>query len=105
MLSKNGINKLTNEQKFHFITLHGFKCMIIFKSGEGYLKAISSMRDMVKMIEKTLGLEQDFQNFYFSSGLFHYYVSKARQQYPVAKAAMFGFPPSDKEKGINSCTN
>ena len=99
LLGKIGIDKMSNEQLFHYIILYGFKSRIYFRDN-AWKKAIISIKESISIIEQLLGQESKFDKFYFVTGVYHFYVGNGREHNPLAKAALSGFPPSDKMKGV-----
>ncbi len=99
LLDKIGIERMTHEQLFHYLSLYGFKSRILFRDG-AWLKAIQTFKESSSIIGQLMGHEPEYDKFYFVTGLYHFYVGNGRQNYPVAKAALMGFPPSEKMKGV-----
>jgi hypothetical protein len=99
ILEKIGVDRMNKEQLFLYLNLFGYKSRIYFRE-RAYMKAIQTFRGIMTLLKSTFGKEPEFERFYFTSGLFHFYTGSGREYSNVIKAALITFPPSDKMKGL-----
>jgi len=99
IMEKTAIERMSNDQLFLLLNFYGFRSRIYFRE-RAFLKAIQTFRGILSILKSTFGKEPEFERFYFTSGLFHFYTGSGREYSNLIKAALLTFPPSDKMKGV-----
>jgi tetratricopeptide (TPR) repeat protein len=99
IMEKTAIERMSNDQLFLLLNFYGFRSRIYFRE-RAFLKAIQTFRGILSILKSTFGKEPEFERFYFTSALFHFYTGSGREYSNLIKAALLTFPPSDKMKGV-----
>jgi len=63
-------------------------------------QAINEARKAYTYMKKGFKLKEQYPEFYFSTGLYNYYVVQYPETHPLYKPFMFFFPGGDKQKGL-----
>ncbi len=69
------------------------------ETGE-YIKAVSDARKAYVQLKKGMELKEKYPEFYFSTGLFHFYREFYPEAHPVYKPFAFFFESGDKKLGL-----
>ena len=85
---------------FNSFISHGYRTRLL-SMDNNYISVINYASKTVKTIEKTLGKEQQCDCYMLTSGLYNYFAQNARDESIIYYAALFFFPESDEQKGIN----
>jgi len=88
-----------NEYLFYKVMLHAYQSRLsmFFKN---YLKAGLNLHYCNTELKTSIQKIEEFDKFYFSSGLYYYFVEKSLTDYPILYAYLAFFPKGDKNTGI-----
>ncbi len=87
------------EGNFFLLASHGFLAELYVDNGQNF-KAMGQAKDAYKYIK--IGFDQINENpeFYFSSGIYNYYIEKYPEEYPFFKSLVWVFRSGDKPEGL-----
>jgi len=69
------------------------------ETGE-YIKAVNDARKAYVQLKKGMELKEKYPEFYFSTGLFHYYREFYPEAHPIYKSFAFFFESGNKKQGL-----
>ncbi|GAA4440364.1 hypothetical protein GCM10023091_23910 [Ravibacter arvi] len=87
------------EAVFFTMASHGYIALTYNYRGE-FLKAVGEARKAYKALVDGMGFVEQNPDFYFTSGLYNYYVNVYPQEYPIVKPLMIFFKSGNKAKGL-----
>lgn len=94
------LNKDDPEAIFFQLMAHSLLAQYYNMQG-GAFKALGQARKAYKGVVSGLTRQDDYVEFYFSSGLYNYYREKYPELYPVYKSFVWVFRRGDMEKGLD----
>lgn len=99
--SKKLMKKERNNAEAAFFTLvcHGLKAQYYNDRGSPF-KALGEAQNAYDFVFIGMKLQEEFPEFYFTSGLYNYYREKYPEVYPVYKPLVWIFKKGDKELGL-----
>ena len=84
-----------------FYVLAGYGLLTDLYNGVGHkMKAIGSAKKAYSSLKEGFKLQEEFPDFYFSSGVYNYYREKFPELHPFYKAFMWVFVNGDMELGL-----
>ncbi|MEM7548946.1 MAG: hypothetical protein AAF363_04695 [Bacteroidota bacterium] len=90
-----------NDPEAIFMALSSHGLLVQYYADDGsYLKSVGSARAAYRFIKEGFELKEEFVDFYFSTGLYNYYVEQYPDSHPIYRPLMWFFKNGDKEKGI-----
>jgi len=89
---------LTNEEVFRIISAKSILLKIDVQK-KNYLKVAKNMQSVIKHFEYATKHEDD-DKMKFISGMYHYYVETAKEDYPIIYPILLFYPSGNKEKGL-----
>lgn len=100
-LSKRMLDKDENnpEAVFFMLTCHSYMASLYHNRGES-LKAVGESRKAYSYLRDGFKLMDKNPDFYFTSGLYNYYVERYPIDHPIVKPFMFFFADGDIAQGI-----
>lgn len=94
-----GADSSDPEAVFFTMASHGYIAMTYNYRGE-FLKAVGEARKAYKALVDGMDHVKINPDFYFTSGLYNYYVNVYPEMYPIVKPLMIFFKSGDKAKGL-----
>lgn len=94
-----GAGSTDPEAVFFTMASHGYIALTHNYRGE-FLKAVGEARKAYKALVDGMGFVEINPDFYFTSGLYNYYVNVYPEMYPVVKPLMIFFKNGNKSKGL-----
>lgn len=92
-------NKEDAEAKYFSLSAYGFKTLFYSDRGQR-MKAANIAKKAFKYMKDGFTLQNKYNEFYFTSGLYHYYAIQYPQTHPIVKPVMTFFPNGNKAKGL-----
>ncbi|MEH0158169.1 hypothetical protein V6R21_29145 [Limibacter armeniacum] len=71
-----------------------------FSSDNATFKAIGEAKDVYTLLRIGVDKKEEFNEFYFTTGIYNYYREAYPETYPVYKPVAMFLPSGDKEEGI-----
>lgn len=87
------------EAVFFTMASHGYIALTYNYRGE-FLKAVGEARKAYKALVDGMGFVEVNPDFYFTTGLYNYYVNVYPEMYPIVKPLMVFFKSGNKAKGL-----
>lgn len=87
------------EAKFFALSGYGYKSLYYSDRGQ-MMKAASIAKKAFGYMKEGFELQTEFNEFYFTSGLYHYYAVQYPETHPIVKPIMWFFPNGSKTKGL-----
>ncbi|MBW8051669.1 MAG: hypothetical protein FVQ77_15295 [Cytophagales bacterium] len=81
------------------LTAHSY-LSLLHSENNSSLQAVNEARKAYAYMKKGFKLKEQYPEFYFSTGLYNYYVVQYPETHPLYKPFMFFFPGGDKQKGL-----
>ncbi len=94
---ENGYDKIVTT--FCTLTAHSLLARYHAEKGDK-MAAIKEARVTYGFMKQGFELQNQYNEFYFSTGLYNYYREKYPEQHPVYKPFMWLFEDGDKDKGL-----
>jgi tetratricopeptide (TPR) repeat protein len=88
-----------NEGMFFALTVHGYRAMAESDAGNT-MGAIRESKKAFGFMKQGMKLKDQYPEFYFTSGLYNFYVEQYPEDHPMVKPVMWFFPNGDKELGL-----
>jgi len=88
------------EAVFFTMASHGYIALTHNYRGE-FLKAVGEARKAYKALVDGMQFVNENPDFYFTTGLYNYYVNVYPEMYPIVKPLMIFFKSGDKVKGLS----
>ncbi len=100
-LAKRMLDKNENdpEAMFFMLTCHSYLASLHNTQGEA-LKAVGESKKAYDYIKDGFRLVNRNTDFYFTTGLYNYYVERYPVEHPIVKPIMFFFADGDMAKGL-----
>ena len=90
---------LTHDNVFDMISAKAILLKIQFRQKK-ILKAVKSLRTIIKYFEYASKHENEHIKMKLISGMYNYYIENAKDDYPAAYPILLFFPKGDKVKGL-----
>lgn len=90
---------LNNENVFRLISAKSILMKIDVRK-KNYLKVAENMQSVISRFKYAIKHENEDDKMKFISGMYHYYVETAKEDYPVIYPILLFYPSGDKEKGL-----
>ncbi len=87
------------EGAFFSLAAYGFMCLYYSDNGS-FLKAANTAKKAWKHMKAGFELQETYPEFYFSSGLYNYFVVEYPKTHPIVIPATAFFPGGDKTLGL-----
>jgi len=84
---------------FNYIIIHAFKTRHELLN-DNYLSAASNLNTCIDQISNSFGREEGYEPFYLTSGLYHYFMHRAHQEYVLMRPYLMIYPKGDKDLGL-----
>jgi len=97
LLEKN--EKTRPEATFFLMAAHGYIALVHNYNNE-FLKALSESKKAYGYVMDGFKFTEINAEFYFSTGLYNYYVEKYPQEHPIVKPLMWFFKDGNMPKGL-----
>jgi tetratricopeptide (TPR) repeat protein len=94
-----GDNTSHPEGIFFALSAHSYLSLVASEEKD-YMKALSEAKKSYAFMKKGFDLMNKFPEFYFSTGLYNYYVVQYPENHPAVKPFMFFFTSGNKQLGI-----
>lgn len=94
-----GAGSTDPEAVFFTMASHGYIALTYNYRGE-FLKAVGEARKAYKSLVDGMGFVDVNPDFYFTTGLYNYYVNVYPDMYPIVKPLMIFFKKGDEAKGL-----
>jgi hypothetical protein len=94
-----GDNTSHPEGIFFALSAHSYLSLVASEEKD-YMKALSEAKKSYAFMKKGFDLMNKFPEFYFSTGLYNYYVVQYPENHPVVKPFMFFFTSGNKQLGL-----
>lgn len=85
---------------FKRILIHAYRARFELIQGH-YVNGIGQLNACIDLIEHSFALADDYDPFRLTSGIYHYFVAHAYENYPLLRPYLFFLPEGDREKGIS----
>ena len=89
-----------NDKLFYYIIVHAFKTRHELLN-DNYLNAATDLNTCIDQISESFGREEAYEPFYLTSGLYHYFMAKAYDDYILMRPYLMFYPDGDAQKGLN----
>ena len=101
-LSKKLLEKDKNDPEAIFFSLAAYSSLALYHSQvNAYLDCVNDARKAFVYMKDGFKLKEKFLEFYFSSGVYNYFIVQYPENRPIFKPFMIFFPDGDKAKGIS----
>ncbi len=87
------------EGVFYHMAAHGLLAELYSEEGVG-LKALNEAKKAYKYLKEGMEMNEEFPDFYFSTGLYNYYREKYPELRPFYKSFMWLFRSGDMDRGL-----
>lgn len=87
------------EAIFFLMSCHSFLAELYMNNHQNF-KALDEAKDAYTYMKLGFDLEEEYPEFYFSSGIFNYYREKYPEENPFYKSVIWLFRSGDKEEGL-----
>lgn len=94
-----GKNEQNIEGVFFKLAAHSMLAQYYSEEKE-YMKALAEAKQAYSFMKKGFDLKEKYPEFYFSSGLYNYYIEQYPESHPIYKPFMWFFADGDKELGL-----
>ncbi|MGD1844110.1 MAG: hypothetical protein ACFB10_01815 [Salibacteraceae bacterium] len=90
---------LDHLERYTRITLYGFKARIEILN-KRYISVVSLLNSYISNLKTTFDQEPEFEWYYLTSGIYNYYMERAKATHPVLRPYLSLYPKGDLEKGL-----
>ncbi|WP_240163575.1 tetratricopeptide repeat protein [Spirosoma taeanense] len=100
-LSKKVLNKNPNDPEavFFALTAHSYLASLYNNQSEA-IKAVSESKKSYTYLKDGFNMTTKFPDFYFTTGLYNYYVERYPMDHPIVRPFMFFFDNGDMAQGL-----
>jgi tetratricopeptide (TPR) repeat protein len=100
-LSETYISKNENDPEAIFFVLSNLGSLAAWQADMGdMMKAVNTARKAFPYMKKGLKLNEKFPDFYYTSGLYNYYIEQYPIDNPIVKPFMVFFTDGDRKLGL-----
>lgn len=99
-LSKDVSSEASSLEKlFKQTLLHAYHARFALIQGH-YINGVGELNKCIDLIETGFEHEEEHEAFLLTSGLYHYFVAYAYDEYPLLRPYLFFLPDGDRAKGL-----
>ena len=96
------LEKDENDSEGIFFKLFSYSCLALYHSQiNAYVDCVNDARKAYSYMKEGFKLKEKYVEFYFSSGVYDYFIVQYPENRPVYKPFMIFFASGDKARGIN----
>lgn len=99
ILDEKQKSSLNNEDIFNFMNVYAYQARMDLYNND-YIRAVSHIDKCLEYLILSFQYENKYEAFYLTSGLYNYFISRARSHYPYLYPYLIFLPKSNLEKGF-----
>ena len=99
ILDKKEKKSLSYEDIFNYMNVYAYQARMDLINNN-YIRAVSHVDKCIGYLKLSFQHENKYDAFYLTSGLYHYFISRAHSHYPFLYPYLIFLPPSNLEKGF-----